>query len=194
LRLATRLVIAAALFAACGSPAPTASPRGPAAVTLALPTLPGGVSGTPAACAGIGLESVLHGDPADPRVAWLEPFAGAGPRLDLVWPAGYSARFAPDLEVLDERGNIAIRAGDFVDSGCVTANAHILALEPPFLSLKLTCGPFATSDCTSSVFQAATQAGWPARDIVGLRFQSRDGRFQATFADGGVMSGIATQP
>jgi hypothetical protein len=68
-------------------------------------------------CRGIGLDAVLVGDPTDGRLAWLESRIN-GARMELVWPTGYVARFAPKLEVLDERGRIALREGDTVVDGC----------------------------------------------------------------------------
>ena len=182
-------ILLALIAAACAAPAPDAT-TGPSAVARHLPTMPG-PPGVVLACAGVGLETVLAGDPADQRVAWLEPFAGDGKRQDVVWPAGYSARFAPGLEILDEHGSVAIRAGDFVDGGCVVADDGVLELVPPFLSLRLVCGPIEATDCGGRVYQAATKAGWPGRDVVELRFLTVDGKFRATFADGSTMTGFA---
>jgi hypothetical protein len=80
------------------------------------------------ACAGVGLSAVLHGDAADPHVAWL--VNDLGTRIDVMWPPGYRARFTPNLEVLDGSEVVVIRAGDPVTGGCVTAD--LLLLEPPF--------------------------------------------------------------
>lgn len=92
---------------------------------LSLP--PGAVEG----CAGIGLTAVLHGDAADPHVAWL--VNDLGTRIDVMWPEGYRARFAPNLEVLDGNGVVVIRAGDPVTGACVVnADTRTLLLEPPF--------------------------------------------------------------
>jgi hypothetical protein len=71
------------------------------------------------ACAGIGLgEATLAGDRQDPYLAWL--VYPDGERTDVVWPPGYSARFTPDLEILDASGRVVHRAGDVIDGGCVT--------------------------------------------------------------------------
>lgn len=68
-------------------------------------------------CAGVGFADrvELRGSPNDPRTAWA---MSRGRRLDLVWPEGYSARFAPLLEVLDETGTVVARDGDVIEGGC----------------------------------------------------------------------------
>ncbi len=79
------------LLAACGA-TPTPSP--------ALPTLASDVS----ICAGVGTGATLAGSPTDPRVAWLvDPTGG---RREIVWPPGFTARFDPDLAVLDASGKV----------------------------------------------------------------------------------------
>jgi hypothetical protein len=69
-------------------------------------------------CAGIGLDATLAGDASDPRRAWLVQ-AGSGDRIDVVWPAGYRARFAPAIEVVDAGGNVVMTEGDQVTTACV---------------------------------------------------------------------------
>ncbi len=98
---------------------------------VALPTevpqvLPSGVL---EACAGVGLDAVLHAAPNDLRVAWL--INNLGTRIDVIWPVGYRARFAPTLEVLDAAGLVVLREGDSVTGGCFAGDGHLL-LEPPF--------------------------------------------------------------
>jgi hypothetical protein len=94
------LLVATLLLAACTTTRP-------------LPTL----SSYNGACRGIGLlDATLVGDAGDPRVAWLE-MRGDG-RHEIVWPPGFSARFTPDLEVLDASGKVAFRAGDKISGGC----------------------------------------------------------------------------
>lgn len=99
---------------------------------IALPTEPpiGLPPGTPVACAGIGISAVLHGDAADPHVAWL--VNNLGTRINVTWPVGYRARFTPNLEVLDTDGLVVLREGAPVSGGCVTADVDVLHLEPPF--------------------------------------------------------------
>lgn len=127
-RLAVVSVLAL-IVTACASPSPSApvSPRAPSAP--ALPTVGDWLSG---ACAGIGLvDATLNGDPADPRIAWLD-LKGYG-RREIVFPPFYTARFVPSLEVLDEADHVVARAGDRIDGGCVTGsdgNDPLLILWP----------------------------------------------------------------
>jgi hypothetical protein len=85
-----------------------------------------------AGCRGVGLSNVtLAGDPKDSRVAWV---VQNGKRRDVVFPNGYSARFSPDLEILDESGHVVARGCDAIGGGCVTgsdAQGPLLILWPP---------------------------------------------------------------
>ena len=74
---------------------------------------------------GIGIDAVLAGDPNDPRVAWLE-WNG---RRDIVWPPGFTARFAPNLQVLDGSGTVVFRAGDRISGGCAIGE-DLLLIRP----------------------------------------------------------------
>ena len=98
---------------------------------IALPAGRPASSGTPQACAGVGLAAVLHGDAHDPRIAWLVDDT-RGTRLDVTWPPGYRARFAPKLEVVDASGTVVLRDGDPVTGACVTSDPNVHQLEPPF--------------------------------------------------------------
>lgn len=74
-------------------------------------------------CRGVGYDGVLRGDPADPRIAWGEQETMTNSlifRKDLVWPPGYTARFTPQLEILDASRNVRYVAGDLIEGGCVT--------------------------------------------------------------------------
>ncbi len=95
----------AVLLAACGA---TPSPS--------LPTLDSDIQ----VCGGVHLGGTLAGSPTDPRVAWLA--IANGGRQEIVWPQGYSARFDPDLAVLDASGKMVYRAGDTIEGGCVVGN------------------------------------------------------------------------
>lgn len=81
-------------------------------------------------CAGIGIDAVLRGEARDPKVAWLVTIQGQ--RVDVVWPAGYHARFTPLLEVRDAGGKVVLRGGSSVHGGCVTQDRGVLYLAPPF--------------------------------------------------------------
>jgi hypothetical protein len=63
----------------------------------------------------VGLDATLVGDAHDPRLAWL---VIQGKRVDIIWPPRYTARFTPDLEVLDESGTVVFRSGDRISGGC----------------------------------------------------------------------------
>ena len=104
MRLAS-LVIAVMSLASCGLLVSTRLPSNP--------TWRGG-------CAiGVGRDATLHGSSSDARVTWATDTA-AGGRLDLLWPVGYSARFSPHLEILDEHGTVVAHEGDLIIGSCLT--------------------------------------------------------------------------
>ncbi len=81
---------------------------------------------------GVGLDAILHGSRDEPRVTWaIDRFSGT--RVDIVWPAGYSARFLPDLQVLDGTGAVVAREGDLIVGTCGGDPARVDAGEvrPP---------------------------------------------------------------
>jgi hypothetical protein len=171
----------------------TANPPVEVSPIPVIRTAPSDGPGTEISCAGVGMAAILKGDPADPRVAWLEHFPSGPPRIEIIWPAGFTARFAPDLEILDPMGHVAIRGGDFVDGACVTGEQDVIKLYPSFLALRLECGPMPIPECGSAqLFQIATVNGWPEREIAELRFLSADGRYVMVFEDGGQASGVYT--
>lgn len=88
-----------------------------ACISPPTPPLPLPVAAFPNACRGVGLtDATLVGSPDDPRITWLQ--LPDGRRIELVWPPQYSARFTPELEVLDERSAVRFRGGDVVRGGC----------------------------------------------------------------------------
>jgi hypothetical protein len=105
----------------------------------ALPTrqtLPGWLS---IGCAGVGLDAVVHGDSSDTRLVWLDnrlqlANSQSAARIDVIWPAGYRARFTPQLEILDGMGNVVLREGDAVTGACGWSDGppRIYSLAPPF--------------------------------------------------------------
>jgi hypothetical protein len=104
------------LLSACAStptPTPTASLPVSYLPAPSLPTLEFVSQG----CADVGLDAFLTGSAEDPRVTWLVNVSGK--RIDILWPRGFSARFDPDLEVLDGSGLVVYRAGDRIHGGCV---------------------------------------------------------------------------
>lgn len=80
-----------------------------------LPTSPRLPDGVQVMCEAALLEGTLRGDAQDPRVTWL--IAPTGVRRELQWPFGFSARFAPDLQVISYDGQVVAREGDDVDLG-----------------------------------------------------------------------------
>lgn len=124
------VAVALALVAAACSSGPTPAPL-PTSFVIDVPTLPAAGEG----CRGIGIVGTLEGDPNDPRVTWLSTADG---RRELVWPAGYHARFyrfVANLEILDATGNVVHRQGDSIDGACVAGPAgdpgSILLIPPP---------------------------------------------------------------
>lgn len=70
--------------------------------------------------------AVLHGSSSNGAV-WLgSPERG---RIEVVWPERFSARFDPDLEVLDHRGRVAAREGTQVTEACLTDDPNLLWLN-----------------------------------------------------------------
>ena len=61
---------------------------------------------------------VLTGSPGDPRVVWL---LRLGTQYRLAWPVGYSARFTPKLELMNENDVVVGREGDVALGGCETS-------------------------------------------------------------------------
>ena len=59
-----------------------------------------------------------------PRVAWIE-LKGFGERLAL-FPTGFTADFAPELEVRDPTGTVVFHEGDKIDGGCGGGERGIL--------------------------------------------------------------------
>ena len=159
-----------------------------------LPTVAAEPPGeTPAAWAGVGLAAVLQGAAWDPSLAWLEHLDGGG-RQEVIWPAGYSARFVPQLEILDATGRVVMRQDDFVDGGCSTGLPGVLLLIPPYLGLRLECGPIEVDRCTAAAYEIASEHGGRGRDITEVRLLGRDGSYQVVFDDGSKLGGRAPVP
>lgn len=89
------------------------------------------VGGVPLLCGGTGWVGghLLTGSASDPRLVWMM----AGGRQELEWPVGYSARFTPELELLDEDGIVVGHEGTELDGGCEMApgvwDAHLPCLN-----------------------------------------------------------------
>lgn len=119
MRYLTLLVICLAL-AACG-----ATPTPSRALGVGEQWLPVANWGDNMLCAGTGYvgEFRLHGAADDPRLAWM--IRPDGTRTELAWPVGFSARFAPTLEVLDGQGRVIASEGSIVHGGCGTADPGV---------------------------------------------------------------------
>lgn len=113
------VILAAALMAACaGAPIPGPSPQ----ASRKLPT----IAVDTGACRDIGLDAILHGDPDDPRLAWL--VLASGRRQEIVWRPGFSARFMPGLQILDSSNVPVLQDGDRVLGACVLADSRDVLL------------------------------------------------------------------
>ncbi|HEX7473902.1 MAG TPA: hypothetical protein VF323_12530, partial [Candidatus Limnocylindrales bacterium] len=87
------------------------------------------VDGVRLLCGGTGLVGgfFLHGSPTDPRSAWM--IVPDGSRRELAWSVGYSARFVPGLEVVDETGRVVAREGSVIEGGCETPERDVWSVE-----------------------------------------------------------------
>jgi hypothetical protein len=111
--LVAGVMLASTIACAADDTRPPASPA-----AFELPTHDGGPG-----CRDVGIDAVLAGDPGDPWVAWLEDVNSSGvvTRINVAWPPGSTARFVPDLEVVNSDGRVLMRAGDRVTGACVGA-------------------------------------------------------------------------
>ena len=121
------IVIFAVAIAGCGAGTTQTSTRqlGPGETWLPLADFSNGSL----LCAGGGFigDYRLHGDASDPRLAWMvEP---DGTRTELGWPSGWSARFAPGLEILDDQGVVRAHEASLVEGGCETAKRGVLLVD-----------------------------------------------------------------
>jgi hypothetical protein len=89
------------------------------ACTLARPTnLPSSPDWHGGCNIGVGQDATLHGAASDARATWPTDNFG-GDRIELLWPIGYSARFSPHLEVLDDHGAVVAHEGDLIIGSCL---------------------------------------------------------------------------
>jgi hypothetical protein len=69
---------------------------------------------------GVGRDATVHGSATDPHLAWaIDNMSGS--RLELIWPAGYLARFEPQLVVVDSKGKVVAHEGDLIIGSCLSA-------------------------------------------------------------------------
>jgi hypothetical protein len=122
-RVIRPLILIALVVAGCGiGPSGSLPPATPMPATplpsgyVTISTLSGQTpEGPNPACADeYYYDAILHGDPTAEVPVWIEPlpefYADRG-RVEVIWPFGFSARFTPDLELLDSEATIVGREG-----------------------------------------------------------------------------------
>lgn len=88
------------------------------------------------------VEGYLRGDPADTAwPVWLE--AADGHRLYVLWPPGFSVRFTPEPELLDEHGTVVLADGAALELGQVGADPALGTKDHPYSA----SGLWSTSRC-----------------------------------------------
>jgi hypothetical protein len=92
------------------SPSGAASASGPAGPHLRTAEEPAGTMVT--ACPAALQPGVLEGDANDPWVAWV--VSPHGVRVNVIWPAKFTATFNPNLSLLGPRGDVVAHAGQQV--------------------------------------------------------------------------------
>jgi len=118
-----------------------------------------------------------------------------GDRIDVNWPPGYRASFVPGLVILDEQEESVLEAGDFVDGACEVGDASGLLMSPPFLALRLECGPIPMEACgTGWIRLVATQFGWPDTRIDSVTALDANGNFLIRLEDGTEQRGNQPLP
>jgi hypothetical protein len=79
------------------------------------------------------LVGILEGDPADSVApVWLR--GTSGQRLEVVWPAGFWVRFDPAAQLVDERGKVVLRAGDYLRLLQVNTFDHHGTTDDPYIA------------------------------------------------------------
>jgi hypothetical protein len=81
------------------------------------------------------LGGVLQGQAGAPDPIWL--VADDGRTMIFVWPAGFSARFSPDAELLDDQGRSVAKAGERVTLGQVHIGSAAGTHEDPYIASGL---------------------------------------------------------
>lgn len=106
-------------------------------------------------CDAMGVEEPVHGVLAGDvtmteEPLWLEDPAGR--RLSIVWPEGFTARFYPEVQLVDETGRVVAGAGYDIWLQVPSAAAHGTFADPYIASGILLAGPSINPDN----FQGAT--------------------------------------
>jgi hypothetical protein len=105
------------------------------------------VGGTPMACAAFGLVDPVHGTLAGILGAnepvWI--VTDDGRHLSVVWPAGFSVQFEPNVSLYNEGGRVVGRAGDPIELSQTRWDSATGTYENPYLAQGLvfdSCYPF----------------------------------------------------
>ena len=133
--LAAAVVIAAVAACGLGTRPSFALPPG----AMAIPTDPSLVSAADsqilcnAAAVIPHVEGYLRGDPSDTAwPVWLE--AADGHRQYVLWPPGFSVRFTPDPELLDERATLVLTSVLPFELGQVGADRSLGTKDHPYVA------------------------------------------------------------
>jgi hypothetical protein len=80
---------------------------------------------------GVGRDATIHGSVSDPRLAWAIDNS-SGRRVELIWPVGYSARFSPQLVVVDRGAKVVAHEGDLIIGSCLNRpeDADAIQIDP----------------------------------------------------------------
>jgi hypothetical protein len=89
------------------------------------------------------VEGTFHGDPTASRdKAWL--IDASGQRIFVAWPEGFSLRFAPGAELIDDQARVVAREGDLITFKQVNREDHTGSIDDPYFAagaLFSTCYP-----------------------------------------------------
>jgi hypothetical protein len=179
------VVAAVLLLGACDAnqPGPRYTPK-----AYALQSIPGdtGTNG----CRGVGLTATLHGDPADPAVAWIEGMTDHA-RVVPLWPADLHAIFDPTLEIVDAKGTVLTSEGDFIDGGCVVGpGRNGILLAPPYPGFHLDCSLMEPAECGQRASRIAAAWNRSLPPITLVRFVNGDGQYIVIYRDGSEAHGV----
>jgi hypothetical protein len=65
---------------------------------------------------------------------------------------------------------------------------------PPFMALRLECGPMPIGECASAIHSIASAHGWPEAQIASITFVEGSGRYVLIFEDGRRITGVGRAP
>jgi hypothetical protein len=99
-------------------------------------------------CDSMGVEDpvfgALEGAIDDPAVVWLRDVSGT--RMDVVWPAGFVARFDPEVSLLSDQRERVATAGDSIYAQVRRSSAAGTTEDPYFATGFLAAGDAITVD------------------------------------------------